>query len=351
MLTLCMQCKAPSWIKRFLYCANSTFLVKSLMVLVLIFINFNMQAQSENEKYITHIHQARPSLMARYVKGGARVFLPKRSIEKKLKEANFVSEAAPIPKKYLKEFQVDIYQVNCRNVYKISPKENKSGKLILYLHGGAYINNIFSGHWDFAAQLVRETACTLIIPDYPLAPSSTYLDAFSMLDELYKIILAETDSDNIIFMGDSAGAGLALAYAEYIKENGIAQPEQLILISPWLDVSMTNPEIAKVQKKDPILNAETLILAGKVWAGPSDTKNYCVSPIYGNLAGLAKISVFIGTHDVLYPDCKKLKSFMNEQNISINYYEYPKMFHVWVLFPFLKESKFAFKQICFLVKD
>lgn len=318
-------------------------------VFILVFINVNMQAQISESKSITYIHQSKPSMMARNVKCGARLFLPKNSINKKLNKDNFVSEAANIPKKYYKEFQIDIYQVYSRNVYEISPKELKSGKYILYLHGGGYINNIMGAHWDFVAQLVRETGCVVIIPDYPLAPSSTYIDAFAMLDEIYKIILRQTNSQKVIFFGDSAGGGLALSFAEELKREGMAQPQQLILISPWLDVSMTNPEIEHAQKKDPILSAENLVLAGIAWSGNSDTKNYMVSPIYGNLSGLAKINVFIGTHDVLYPDCKKLKSLMEEQNISINYFEYPKMFHVWVLFPFIKESKIAKKQIYDLI--
>lgn len=322
---------------------------KISILLCFMLLSSYMQAQSQEGKFITYIHQNKPSLLARNVKVGARLFVPKNSIKNKLDKDSFVSLAAPIPKKYLREFQIDIYQVNCRNVYKFSPKENKSKKIILYLHGGAYINNIFAGHWHFIAQLVRATSCTLIIPDYPLAPALSYLDAFAMLDETYTMLLSETDSQNIIFMGDSAGAGLALAFAEKLSQDGISQPEQLILISPWLDVSMTNPKIEAVQKTDPILNAKTLVMAGKAWSGNTDVENYLISPIYGNLEGLPVISIFIGTHDVLYPDCRKLKLLMNEQKILLNYYEYPKMFHVWVLFPFLKESKFAFEQICFLI--
>jgi acetyl esterase/lipase len=326
------------------YCSFRNILI-SLLVVNLFCNNCNMQAQSSVEKSITYIHQEKPSMSARNVKSMARFFVPKNSIAKKLEKENFVSEASPIPKKYLKEFQVDIYQVNCRNVYKFSPKENKSEKCVLYLHGGAYINNIFAGHWDFIAQLVRSNSCTVVIPDYPLAPASTYLDAFAMLNEIYKMLLTETDSENIIFMGDSAGGGFALAFSESLGVAGMSQPSQIILISPWLDVSMSNPEIEVIQKKDPILSARTLILAGKAWAGNTDTKSYLVSPVYGNLKGLPKISIFIGTDDVLYPDCKKLKIMLDQQNIPLNYFEYPKMFHVWVLFTFLKEAKIAGKQI------
>jgi acetyl esterase/lipase len=310
-----------------------------------------MHAQNDKQMSITYLHESPQSINALFVKAGAKIFLPKKSINRKLKRDNFVSESAPIPKKYLEEFQVDTFQVNGRNVYKISPTENASAKCIFYLHGGAYINNIFGGHWDFIAQLVRNTGCSVIIPDYPLAPTSSYVEAFAMLDEIYTLLLLETDSQDIIFMGDSAGGGLALAFAEKNSVENMPSPSQIILISPWLDVSMTNPGIEDIRKKDPILNPESLVLAGNSWAGNSDTKNYLVSPIYGNLKGLSNISIFIGTHDVLYPDCVKLKSLLEQQNIRLNYYEYPKMFHVWVFFSFIKESKRAQQQIMELILE
>jgi acetyl esterase/lipase len=320
-------------------------------VIICVFIGVNMIAQTSESKQIFYTHQSKQSLMAKNVKVGASLFLPKKSIEKKLAKDDFISDAAAIPKKYYKEFNISISTVRGRNVYEIAPKLNRSGKYILYLHGGAYINNVMGAHWDFVAMLVRETGCVVILPDYHLAPSSTYVDAFAMIDEVYAIILAKSDPDRVIFCGDSAGGGFALAFVQKLKSEGVARPQQLILISPWLDVSMCNPEIEVVQNKDPILNAETLILAGKAWAGNADTKNYLVSPIYGDLSGLPKISIFIGSDDVLYPDCEKFKNLISTQSSSFNYFEYPKMFHVWVLFPFLKESKCTMKQICDLINE
>lgn len=316
-----------------------------------LFIAFASLAQETSNIPIRYVHTSRQSFMAGFVKVGARLFLSKNSIKKKLEKDNFVSEPAPISKKYLKEFQIDTSEINGRKVFTISSKEGKSGKYILYLHGGGYLNNIFAAHWDFAAKLIRETGCTVIIPDYPLSPLSSFVDAYSMLDKLYATLLAGVDTKNIIFMGDSAGGGLALAFAEQNSVRGIAQPSQIILISPWLDVTMTNPEIKEVQKKDPILSAKTLVLAGEAWAGDSDTKNFLISPIYGDLKGLPMISIFIGTHDVLYSDCRKFKNLMDLQSLPMNFYEYPKMFHVWVFFTFIKESKPATKQIIDLVLE
>ena len=174
----------------------------------------NIQAQTALDTSITYVHQYAPSLEVRLLKFAARLFLPKNSLLKKLGRDHYVSKAAPIPKQLLAEFTIDITQVCGRNVYAISPKGKKSGKYVLFLHGGGYINNIFYQHWKFIAQIIRETNCTFIVPDYPLAPAVNYKEAFAMLDAIYSALLSTTNAANIILMGDSAGGGLALAFAE-----------------------------------------------------------------------------------------------------------------------------------------
>lgn len=129
-----------------------------------------------------------------------------------------------------------------------------------------------------------------------------------------------------------------------MQERGERQPENIILISPVLDMTLTNPEIKEVESRDPIIATPGVRDIAKLYAGERSVEYYLISPIYGNLECLGKISVFIGTHDLLFPDVKKFKKMMEEKGIPINYYEYEKMLHVWPLFP-LPESKKAIKQI------
>lgn len=220
---------------------------------------------------------------------------------------------------------------------------------MFFLHDGGYINNIFRQHWLFAAGIIRKTHCTFIIPDYPLAPAAMYNDAFTMLYAIYDELLKNVNASDIILMGDSAGGGLALALTEKQQKDGIPQADQIILLCPWLDVSMTNPEIKEIQKKDVVLCVNSLVMAGKAWAGSSSTNHYLVSPINGSMEGLPRISLFIGTHDILLADCRKLKFIMDQKGIAMNYYEYPKMFHDWMMLTSLKESEIAMLQIVSLI--
>ena len=152
-------------------------------------------------------------------------------------------------------------------------------------------------------------------------------------------------------MGESAGGGLALGFSMFLRNENKNQPSQLILLAPWLDVSMNNPDILAVDKKDKILGIKGLQMAGIGYAGQTKLDNYKVSPIYGGLADLPQISIFVGTHDLLLADARKLKENADKSGVSINYFEYPKMFHVWILLNKLKEAQVATSQIISLIND
>lgn len=292
-----------------------------------------------------YFHAIPPSIESRLTQFFIGLLGMKWAMEKKIVNNSYSKEPAAIPKSIVNNFDVKVEEFNSRKVWTISPKSNKSNTVILFLHGGAYYANITKLHWGFIEQLLSATSATVIVPDYPLAPVSNCIDTYQFLDGVYSNIIATHPTKKIVFMGDSAGGGLALGFAMQIRNEGIKQPEQIILLSPWLDVSMDNPEIAKHDKLDKILSLNGLKIAGKKYAGNLNAADYRVSPIYGDFKKLGEISIFIGTNDMLIADCRKCKKIMEDQKIGFNYFEYPKMFHDWAIIPNLTEAKDVVQRI------
>ncbi|MGM9986104.1 MAG: alpha/beta hydrolase fold domain-containing protein [Bacillaceae bacterium] len=228
--------------------------------------------------------------------------------------------------------------------YVISPIKKKTNKTILYLHGGSYVYTITSFHWNFLSKLIDALQCTIVVPIYPLAPAYQHTDVFAMILPIYREIISMVNSKDVIIMGDSAGGGLSLALAQLLREKRLKQPEHIILISPALDMTLTNPEIDNIQLVDSFLAKPGIIDAGKWYAGDKYPAHYLISPIYGDFHNLGKISIFIGTHDILYPDSRRFNELMEERKIAINYFEYPLMIHVWPLL-FFPESRQALNEI------
>ena len=227
---------------------------------------------------------------------------------------------------------VKIEEFNGRKVFIIMPKEGEiNNKKILYFHGGSYMAEMSNEHWNFIKKLTIDTKSTIIIPDYPLTPKYNYKDVYNMVEPLYKEVIQKINLEDLIVMGDSAGGGLALGLLEKVSQENMKMPDKTILISPWLDVRLTNPKIDEVQKEDKELNKEALKLAGIAYAGDDGINSYLVNPIDGDISRLGDITIFTGTSDILNPDVEVLEKKAKEQGKDIEVREYNGAGHIWIV--------------------
>ncbi|QOW60392.1 alpha/beta hydrolase [Treponema pedis] len=227
---------------------------------------------------------------------------------------------------------------------------NQNQKIILYIHGGSYINHAVNQHYTAVTTIAKAAGAKVIFPVYPLAPKTTYKTVYRQLNELYKEILKTSSAEKITVIGDSAGGGLALGFALYLRDTQQAQPARLVLFSPWVDVTMTNPEIKNYESTDPMLYGPYLALAGEAWAGGKENiKEPYVSPAYGNFNGIAPIITFTGTHDILYPDILKFHSLLKAQGVEHSVVIAEKMNHAYALYP-IPEAKQVQYDIAALIK-
>ena len=285
-----------------------------------------------------------PSLKSRIIKIALRLQGRKKTVRRvqELIESGRAERLDDKPsKKVYDKHRVSTREVKGRTVWTIAPKERAAEKHILYLHGGGYVNGFSKFHWRFIANLVGELNCTVVAPDYPLTPEYRVGDVFDLVLPLYEELLGAAGASNLIVMGDSAGGGMGLALAMLARDRGIAQPSDIVLLSPWLDVTMTNPDAEKIDRFDPFLDLSGLRYLGEIYAGEMSPTNYLVSPIYGSLESLAPIMLLIGTHDLFVADCRKFRDRAEAEAIRIDYHEYEEMIHVWMLIPSPEEKKAA----------
>lgn len=309
-----------------------------------------VRGQSQTERSMLYIHSKPASFKSQFLQFAMSVIGVKQRTEKRITTKNFAHQAVELPKSLLNKFKVSIKEFKGRKIWTFKSKDTIE-KVILYIHGGAFITSLTKYDWSFIERLIAETQATIIVPDYPLAPAANYSDVYKYFDHLYAGLLSDFSPEKIIFIGNSAGGGFALGFAQKLRNENKPQPSQIMLISPWLDITMSNPNIKDVDKKDKALGIKGLQMAGELYAGTLDAKDYKVSPIYGDFSRLGKISIFIGTHDLFLADVRKLKIMLSEACISFNYFEYPKMFHVWIAVTSLKESEHAIQQISSLISN
>ena len=122
------------------------------------------------------------------------------------------------------------------------------------------------------------------------------------------------------------------------RDEGHTAPAAVLLFSPWVDASMTNPDIAAIARHDPMLGSGGLIWAAQRRAGSRATTDPWISPLNDTLEHLPQIAVFQGGTDIFAPDAKRFVEKANAAGTSGEFHLYPDAFHVFIGAPQLPEA-------------
>ena len=215
--------------------------------------------------------------------------------------------------------------------FVMNPKE-KPEKLLFYFPGGSYTDQPRAVHFQFLNALVEYTGAMVVIPIYPKIPHADAETSYAAVLSFYEDFMAEQEYHKLYFMGDSAGGGMALSLAMQLRDAGMQGPDELILLCPWADVTMSNPDIPDYEKKDTALDAMQLARLGELWAGDLDATDPIVSPLYGSFEGLGEIHLITSKGEILYPDIMLLSEKLDASGIEHDLLVSPGMFHVWPLY-------------------
>ena len=137
-------------------------------------------------------------------------------------------------------------------MWRIGPKGREASAHILYFHGGGYVYPAVDVHWKFFAHLATKHGVAITAPLYPLAPEASATETLEFAMEVYRVY-APDHGGPFVLAGDSAGGGLAAAVVQQARDEGLRLPEGIVLICPWLDIAVSQPEQRAIEPRDSIL--------------------------------------------------------------------------------------------------
>lgn len=219
-------------------------------------------------------------------------------------------------------------------------------RVLLYMHGGAYISGSASGYRALAAELARATGVRGLSLDYRLAPEHPMPAAVEDCVTAYRALLAEgVTADRIVLAGDSAGGGLVMAVLLALRDAGVAMPAAALTISPWADLRCTADTLVSKAAEDPSLNAVGLAKAAGLYLAGGDAAAPMASPALADLSGLPPLLIHVGSAEVLLDDAVALARAAGMAGVDVQLEVWPRMVHVWHAFGFmLKEGRRATAQ-------
>lgn len=212
-------------------------------------------------------------------------------------------------------------------VYRLSPRHTRPGAEIGYLHGGAWIHEISDRQWLFAARIAAATGRRVTVPIYPLAPFGHAAEVVAGVTDLVASMPGP-----VSVLGDSAGGTIAVAVAAMLRDRG-TPADRLVLVSPAVDLSFTDPELARIEPTDPWLSPPGLVLAADLWRRDLPVDDPRVSPLHGNLRGLPPVTIFTGTRDIMNADAHAFTRRARAAGVAVTLHEAPGMIHDHPLLP------------------
>lgn len=224
---------------------------------------------------------------------------------------------------------------------------NNVQKAMLYFHGGMYVTGSPQSHRPHVYKFVKGSGINALVFDYRLAPENPFPAALDDALAAYRFLLEQDfEPQNIVFAGDSAGAGLCLATLLAAKEKGIALPAAAAVLSPWTDLARTGESyVTNVEKcLSPKGSSEN---ASEFYSGGNDKRNPLISPLYGDLANLPPLHISCGSNEILRDDSIRFAEKARNVGVEVTLGIGEGMCHCYPAFGNLfRESKFALDEIC-----
>lgn len=213
---------------------------------------------------------------------------------------------------------------------RVVPQGAKSGRTILYLHGGGYTAGSPRSHRPMVARIAEASGAVAIAPDYRLGPEHRFPAAVEDAVAVYRALLDRgTDPARLIVAGDSAGGGLAMALALSIKAGDLAQPAGYFVISPWTDLTQSGASYRTKAATDPVITKAGLDQMALAYLGGLEATDPLASPVRGDFEGVAPVLIQTGSEEALLSDSITLADVLAQARVDVRLEVWPEMIHVF----------------------
>lgn len=231
----------------------------------------------------------------------------------------------------------------------LQPEQAVTGRVILQLHGGGYIGPMKNIYRRFAVRYSKiSLGADVLTPDYRVAPEHPFPAALEDAAFAYRWLLEEKGylPSQIVFAGDSAGGGLALALCHYAKDQELPLPAGIILMSPWTDLTLQGASYETNYEIDPLFgNSKENMIYQCSYIGTADPKHPYLSPLYGDFSGFPPMLFQVGGYEVLLDDTREAAKKARKAGVKVHCSVYDGMFHVFQMgLDLIPESREAWEE-------
>ncbi|MBI5924545.1 MAG: alpha/beta hydrolase fold domain-containing protein [Aquabacterium sp.] len=224
--------------------------------------------------------------------------------------------------------RIERHEVNGITTEVVSPKQaqRQGATTVLFLHGGGFCVGSARTHRSVTTRLAA-AGLTVWVPQYRLAPEHPQPAALEDALACYRHLLQRGVAPHqIVVCGDSAGGGLALSLALKLRDAGEPLPAGLMLLSPFLDTTLSGDTIRTAAALDPMLDVAWLKQAVG-WYAPQKGPQL----LEADLQGLPPMLIQVGDQEILQSDSTRLSALATRCGVPCQLEVYAGRWHVFQL--------------------
>lgn len=245
-------------------------------------------------------------------------------------------------------WHVERVEVEGFDLFVMSAKDRPARKVLLYLHGGGYLFGPFGTEWMAMARVAESSEADFAILLYPRAPEHDAPRTMHVARAAHDALNERYGSRSVIPIGTSAGGGLAIALMAALRDTASNElPPCAVLLSPGVDMTLEQP-VGHLEKSDVLLSSDHVRSAGRVYAGALGPAHPTISPLFGNLADLPALHIFVGGAELLRPSIEAFARRATRAGTEVHVILGEDMQHTWPAAP-TPEGRRALGQIVDIV--
>ena len=253
------------------------------------------------------------------------------------------------PKGNVKRRSFQIESVSCEEFTPSS--KHVPDYVILYCHGGGYVSGGLGYAGNLSTKLAMATGFTVYSFDYRLAPEHPYPAAPEDATAVWNYLVENVaQADHILLAGDSAGGNMALCLTQRLISEGKSAPREILLFSPWTDMTGTSETYEENKDIDPILTKEFVMNSARAYMGENDPLDPAFSPLFGSFEHFPPVYIMAGRNGILLDDSVKLKERIDQAGGKAELDIEEKGWHVYQQMPGSMAKK-AMKRLAEHVSD
>ncbi|SFK79920.1 Acetyl esterase/lipase [Shimia haliotis] len=215
---------------------------------------------------------------------------------------------------------------------RVAPNGRKSGKAVLYLHGGAFMIGGLRDYKALLSGLAHAAGCAVYFLDYRKAPEHPFPAALNDAEAALRFLQEAYGAAQVSVAGDSAGGCLALALTHRVLAKEKAAPSAVAVFSPVTDLTGRSPSFEANAAKDALLPRRFVLRGNAAYVGDADPHNPEVSPLFGTFSGGPKMLFQVDKTERLYDHSTRMVAALQEQSVPVTLRESDGLMHCYQMY-------------------